>query len=95
MIDPQAVVNGMVQKCVYCKHFGASVRCKASGRFYHFPCASASGSFLQKSTLTLIGMDSLDKVASLGKRLFVNDVTQNRDFLTPSVILNLLFYLDL
>jgi hypothetical protein len=52
---------------MYCKHFGASVRCKASGKFYHFPCASASGSFMQKSTLTLVGTDSLDKVASHGK----------------------------
>jgi hypothetical protein len=63
----QAVVNGMVQKCQYCRHFGASVRCKASGKFYHFPCASASGSFLQKSTLTLVGTDSLDKVANYGE----------------------------
>lgn len=63
----EAVVASLWQKCNYCKHFGASIRCRASGKFYHFPCGAASGSFMQKSTLSLIGMDSLTQVATLGK----------------------------
>jgi hypothetical protein len=62
-----AVLKSINQKCLYCKHFGASVKCKASGTFYHFPCAAASGSFMHKPTLTLVGTDSLSKVSGYGK----------------------------
>ena len=59
----KAVKASINQKCVHCKHFGASVKCRASGKFYHFPCAAASGSFLHKPTLTLVGTESLSKVS--------------------------------
>ena len=62
-----AVSKSVNQKCTYCKHFGASVKCKDSGKFYHFPCAAASGSFMYKGTTTLVGTDSLSKVANFGK----------------------------
>ena len=39
----KAVKASINQKCAYCNHFGASVKCKASGKMYHFPCAAASG----------------------------------------------------
>ncbi len=64
----QAIVLAMVQKCQHCKHFGASIKCKASGKFYHIPCAAASGSYLHKPTLTLVGTDSLAKVPNYGKK---------------------------
>lgn len=63
----KAIIASVNQKCVYCKHFGASVKCKASGKTYHFPCAAASGSFMHKPTLTLVGTDSLSKVSGFGK----------------------------
>ena len=63
----KAVAASVTQKCAYCKHFGASVKCKASGKMYHFPCAAASGSFMHKPTMTLVGTESLDKVAKYGK----------------------------
>ena len=63
----KAVSASVRQKCTYCKHFGASVKCKASGRMYHFPCAAASGSFMHKPTLTLVGTESLSKVGDYGK----------------------------
>ena len=66
----KAVRASASQKCTYCKHYGASVKCKASGRVYHFPCAAASGSFMHKPTSTLVGTDSLSKVAGFGKFLF-------------------------
>ena len=52
------------QRCAYCKHFGASVKCMASGKMYHFPCAAASGSFMHKPTMTLVGTESLSKVST-------------------------------
>eukprot|EP00094_Tigriopus_californicus_P002578 TCALIF_02490-PA protein Name:"Similar to Kmt2c Histone-lysine N-methyltransferase 2C (Mus musculus)" AED:0.04 eAED:0.11 QI:0/0.63/0.25/1/0.81/0.66/12/0/2215 len=61
----KAVTAAMWQKCAHCKHFGASVKCKASGKFYHFPCGAASGSFMQKSTYLLVGAEYLTKVANL------------------------------
>ena len=66
----KAVINAMYQKCAHCKHFGASVKCKASGRYYHYPCGYASGSFMQKHTRLLIGTESLKRVADLGRILF-------------------------
>lgn len=63
----KAVSAAINQKCMHCKHFGASVRCKASGKMYHFPCAAASGSFMHKPTLTLVGTDSLSKVSGYGE----------------------------
>ena len=62
-----AVRASVNQKCSYCKHFGASVKCKESGRMYHFPCAAASGSFMHKPTMTLVGTDSLSKVSAFGE----------------------------
>jgi histone-lysine N-methyltransferase MLL3 len=62
-----AVKSSVNQKCAYCKHFGASVKCKESGRMYHFPCAAASGSFMYKPTMTLVGTDSLSKVSSFAE----------------------------
>ena len=69
----QAVVNCITEKCVYCKHFGASVKCRASGKFYHWPCATASGSFMYKhkqdkqDVRILVGTDSLEKVGEFCK----------------------------
>ena len=59
----KAVRNSVTQKCEHCKHFGATVKCKASGKMYHFPCAAASGSFMNKPSLTVVGTESLDKVS--------------------------------
>ena len=60
----KAVKASTNQRCAYCKHFGASVKCKASGKMYHFPCAAASGSFMHKPTMTLVGTESLSKVST-------------------------------
>ena len=62
-----AVITSAWNRCAHCKHFGASIKCKASGKFYHFPCGAASGSFMHKATLTLIGSASLAKVGNLGE----------------------------
>ncbi len=61
----RSVVNAMYQKCNHCRHFGASMKCKASGKFYHYPCGSASGSYMQVEPRLFVGHDSLTKVATL------------------------------
>ena len=66
-----AVIKGMVQKCNVCKRFGASVKCKFSGKFYHWACACVSGAYMDKKRLILVGTDSLSKVATLGTYRFL------------------------
>ena len=61
----KAVLNGIITRCAHCRHYGATVACKASDRIYHWPCAVASGAFLEKSSLTMVSVESYDMVASI------------------------------
>ena len=61
----EAVLKGLTTRCGYCKHYGATVPCKASGKFYHWPCAVASGCFMEKASLSMVSTDSYDKVAEV------------------------------
>lgn len=63
----KSVVNAMYQKCNHCRHFGASMKCRSSGKFYHYPCGAASGSYMQRSPNVFVGHDNLAKVANLGE----------------------------
>ena len=72
------VLKAALNKCAHCKHYGASLKCKASGRFYHHPCAAASGSFMQKGSYLFVGADSLGKVASYGECRFFVSVSRDR-----------------
>ncbi|NXA22339.1 KMT2D methyltransferase, partial [Ibidorhyncha struthersii] len=51
----RAVFSGISQKCEHCQRMGATIPCRADGcpRFYHFPCAAASGCFQSMKTLRL------------------------------------------
>ena len=53
----EAVLKGLTTRCGYCKHFGATVPCKASDKFYHWPCAVASGCFMEKATLSMVSTE--------------------------------------
>ena len=61
------VATSVTRPCVLCGKYGASVKCSASGDFYHWPCATASGSFMHKSSQTLVGHNHLDQVPKYGK----------------------------
>ena len=61
----EAVLKGIGARCSSCKHYGATVPCKASSRLYHWPCAVASGCFMEKSSLTMVSVESYDKVAEV------------------------------
>ena len=52
-------------RCEQCKHYGASVPCKASDKFFHWPCAVASGAFMEKSSLLMVSVENYEKVAAL------------------------------
>ena len=61
----KAVLNGLVTRCAHCKHHGATVPCKASERVYHWPCAVASGAWLDKASLTMVSVEAYDRVAGI------------------------------
>lgn len=59
----------LFQLCEYCKRLGATIRCHVDGcsRFYHFPCAAASGSFQSMKQLILLCPEHIEKAEELGK----------------------------
>lgn len=58
------------QRCSHCTRLGASIPCRSPGcaRLYHFPCATASGSFLSMKTLQLLCPEHSEGAAHLGKK---------------------------
>ncbi|KAM7404718.1 hypothetical protein PAMP_012040 [Pampus punctatissimus] len=63
----KAVISGTQRLCEYCKRLGATIQCHAEGcsRFYHFPCAAASGSFQSMKQLVLLCPEHIDKAEEL------------------------------
>lgn len=57
------------QRCSHCTRLGASIPCRSPGcsRLYHFPCATASGSFLSMKTLQLLCPEHSEGAAHLGE----------------------------
>ncbi|XP_030052678.1 histone-lysine N-methyltransferase 2D [Microcaecilia unicolor] len=63
----KAVFSGISQKCEYCKRMGATIQCHSKGclRFYHFPCAAASGSFQSMKTLNLLCTNHVEEATEM------------------------------
>ena len=61
----EAVLRGLTTRYGYCKHYRASVPCKASDKFYHWPWAVASGCFMQKASLSMVNTERYDKVTEV------------------------------
>ncbi|XP_029450516.1 histone-lysine N-methyltransferase 2D isoform X3 [Rhinatrema bivittatum] len=63
----KAVFSGISQKCEYCKRMGATIQCHSKGclRFYHFPCATASGSFQSMKTLNLLCTNHVEEATAM------------------------------
>ncbi|XP_070175347.1 histone-lysine N-methyltransferase 2C-like isoform X3 [Littorina saxatilis] len=59
----RAVFSGLVQKCGYCRRYGASLACRSPRctRKFHFPCASAGNCFQDLKTLSLLCPDHVDQ----------------------------------
>ena len=62
------VAHSIGRKCVLCSKTGASVKCAAESGHYHWPCATASGSFMHKASQTLVGHKVLDQVPKHGEQ---------------------------
>nr|XP_015199931.1 PREDICTED: histone-lysine N-methyltransferase 2D isoform X3 [Lepisosteus oculatus] len=62
-----AVISGIQQRCEYCRRLGATIRCQSEGcrRFYHFPCAAASGSFQSMKQLALLCPEHIEKAVDI------------------------------
>lgn len=58
------------QRCSHCTRLGASIPCRSPGcpRLYHFPCATASGSFLSMKTLQLLCPEHSEGATHLGEK---------------------------
>lgn len=63
----KAIFSGISQRCSHCTRLGASIPCRSPGcpRLYHFPCATASGSFLSMKTLQLLCPEHSEGAAHL------------------------------
>lgn len=68
------------QRCSHCTRLGASIPCRSPGcpRLYHFPCATASGSFLSMKTLQLLCPEHSAGAAHLGEGPALLDMGQAR-----------------
>lgn len=43
---PEAALQAYEYQCPLCKRYGASVKCRACSKHYHFSCATAHGGLL-------------------------------------------------
>lgn len=51
------------QRCAYCKHLGATIKCceEKCTQMYHYPCAAGAGTFQDFSNLSLLCPDHIDQ----------------------------------
>ncbi|XP_030747185.1 histone-lysine N-methyltransferase 2C-like [Sitophilus oryzae] len=63
------VLQSSSKKCSFCNHYGASLTCKNEGcsKFYHFPCATASGALQEQSSLSVYCSNHLGDAAMRGE----------------------------
>ncbi|XP_024945171.1 histone-lysine N-methyltransferase 2C isoform X3 [Cephus cinctus] len=61
------VVQASSRRCAYCSHYGAGIPCKVGScnRYFHLPCAAASGCFQDIKTLSLFCSQHLGQVPLL------------------------------
>lgn len=66
------ILQSISRKCASCNHFGASMPCRVTSctKFFHFPCAAASGAFQDIQSYTLFCNQHLGQVPLQGKKTF-------------------------
>ncbi|KAM5255335.1 histone-lysine N-methyltransferase 2C [Ctenodactylus gundi] len=65
----KAVVSGSTERCAFCKHLGATIKCceeKCSQR-YHYPCAAGAGTFQDVSHFFLLCPEHIDQAPTRSK----------------------------
>ncbi|XP_075683472.1 histone-lysine N-methyltransferase 2C isoform X3 [Rhinoderma darwinii] len=59
----KAVISGSTERCAYCKHLGATIKCceETCSQTYHYPCAAGSGAFQNLSCFSLLCPEHIDQ----------------------------------
>ncbi|XP_055000959.1 histone-lysine N-methyltransferase 2C isoform X4 [Sorex araneus] len=65
----KAVVSGSTERCAFCKHLGATIRCceERCTQMYHFPCAASAGTFQDCRHFFLLCPDHIDQAPERSK----------------------------
>uniref|UniRef100_UPI00398F2E3E histone-lysine N-methyltransferase 2C n=1 Tax=Pristiophorus japonicus TaxID=55135 RepID=UPI00398F2E3E len=65
----KAVLSGITEHCVYCKHLGATIKCSEvkCNQLYHYPCAAGAGTFQDIRTLSLLCPEHIDQAPERSK----------------------------
>ncbi|XP_018124496.1 histone-lysine N-methyltransferase 2C isoform X3 [Xenopus laevis] len=65
----KAVVSGSTERCAYCKHLGATIKCceETCPQTYHYPCAAGAGTFQDLRCLTLLCPEHIDQALERSK----------------------------
>lgn len=59
----KAVVSGSTERCAFCKHLGATIKCceEKCTQMYHYPCAAGAGTFQDFSHFFLLCPEHIDQ----------------------------------
>ncbi|XP_016019394.2 histone-lysine N-methyltransferase 2C isoform X10 [Rousettus aegyptiacus] len=65
----EAVASGSTERCAFCKHLGATLRCcdERCTQTYHYPCAAGAGAFQDVSHLSLLCPEHIDQAPERSK----------------------------
>ncbi|XP_060052806.1 histone-lysine N-methyltransferase 2C isoform X2 [Erinaceus europaeus] len=65
----RAVVSGSTERCAFCKHLGATIRCceDQCPRTYHYPCAAGAGTFQDSKRFFLLCPEHIDRAPERSK----------------------------
>ncbi|XP_057589867.1 histone-lysine N-methyltransferase 2C isoform X5 [Hippopotamus amphibius kiboko] len=65
----RAVVSGSTERCAFCKHLGATIKCceEKCTQVYHYPCAAGAGTFQDFSHFFLLCPEHIDQAPERSK----------------------------
>ncbi|XP_070473033.1 histone-lysine N-methyltransferase 2C isoform X9 [Equus przewalskii] len=65
----KAVVSGSTERCAFCKHLGATIKCceEKCTQTYHYPCAAGAGTFQDFSHFFLLCPEHIDQAPERSK----------------------------
>ncbi|KAM9185757.1 histone-lysine N-methyltransferase 2C [Dugong dugon] len=65
----KAVVSGSTERCAFCKHLGATIKCceEKCTQMYHYPCAAGAGTFQDFSHFFLLCPEHIDQAPERSK----------------------------
>ncbi|XP_053781964.1 histone-lysine N-methyltransferase 2C isoform X7 [Desmodus rotundus] len=65
----KAVVSGSTERCAFCKHLGATIKCceEKCAQRYHYPCAVGAGTFQDASHFLLLCPEHIEQAPERSK----------------------------